>query len=361
MLIHHYVPVASKRIGGLDTAVQGLNRALVHGGESSVVVDVPAWSARHPLPEVAHFHGMWDPRHCRIAGAMRRLGVPTVVSPHGMLEPWALAQRAWKKRPFFRLLEKPRLTGSDAVLATSAMERRHLELLVPEARVSVLPLGLDVPADVATGQFRAAARASLGLSEATPMVLFLSRIDVKKGTDHLLQAWRDLEQRIQSQRAILFVVGGGDDTGFERHCRALAQDCNTAGAAVRWVGPVWGDERWKYFAAADLFCLPSHSENFGFVVPEAWFCGTPVLTTTRTPWGGNEPQEGLRICEPGASPLHEALASWLAGPRTTDVSRDTIAARARAQLSWDSLLHGYLDFYQSLTGQFHTASRQKDQ
>lgn len=348
MLIHHYVPSVARRVGGLDTALQGLNRALEDAGVTSLLMEDGSWRVRHPLPDVAHFHGLWNLRHCWLAAMLRRKGVPTVISPHGMLEPWALAHRGWKKRPFFRLLEEPRLRAADAVLATSALEQGQLGRLLPRTKLVTLPLGLDVPAEAATPLFRSRARTALGLADTTPMVLFLSRIDPKKGIDLLLLAWKALAPLIQEKQAVLFVVGGGEGSVFERHCRGLADDCAAAGAAVRWVGPVWGEGRWNYFAAADLLCLPSHSENFGFVVPEAWCCGTPVLTTPRTPWGKEAAFTKLGLCEPEAVSIGAALERWFAREPAAGPDRSAMAAEAREQHAWRSTVPGYLKFYATL-------------
>src|SRR5689334_14556329 len=98
MNVHFFQPPPEQLTGGLDAAITSLREALTRIG---VAVD-------DALPEhagVAHFHGLWQPAHARFARECRRRGVPYVVSPHGMLEPWAWRHKWWKKWPYFHLVE----------------------------------------------------------------------------------------------------------------------------------------------------------------------------------------------------------------------------------------------------------------
>lgn len=351
MIVRHFIPPPQRRTGGLDTCLSGLDAHLRAAGVDSGFVSgaaFPFGSGNSAGPQIAHFHGLWEPAHWLHAiRVLPRSRVRVVISPHGMLEPWAFQHRGWKKRPVFDLIERPKLRLADRVLATSRMEAENLRKLLPGLPIQELPLGVDAPEDCGSPDFRAGVRAAMGLEQGTRLALFLSRIHPKKGLDMLLAAWLSFAGSPVARRATLCIVGPGDDE-YAAHCRTLADACRMQGADVRWVGPVWGDERWRYFAAADLLCLPTLSENFGFVVPEAWIGGTEVLTTDQTPWLDQRGMDGLTITAPETDSIRRALGDWLGREVLNPDRRARLAGWGRAQFAWPALISRYVDFYQSL-------------
>ena len=335
MKIVFFVPPAEQRVGGLDAAIDGLRGALERRGAG----------VGERLPDdardcVVHFHGLWQPAHARAARACRARGIPYTVSPHGMLEPWAWRHKRWKKWPYFHLVEKRHLARAGALLATAAQEAGRLREAVPGQRIETLPLGM-------TGAARpdySAARAQLGWAEDERVLLFLSRIHVKKGLDLLLQALASLAN---TGPVRLVVVGDGapDYVGQLKH---FAEEQAGVLPRIDWIGPVWGDGRWKYFQGADLFCLPTHSENFGLAVLEACQVGTPVLTTVETPWA--EELAGGRgfICRPRTEDVRRELARFFSSDRGTPEARAALAEWAWMRFHWDALAERYVAFYRSL-------------
>src|SRR4029434_11266956 len=95
----------------------------------------------------------------------------------------------------------------------------------------------------------------------------------------------------------LVIVGGGEPA-YVHSLRSAANSLATRLPRIDWIGEIWGDARWPYLQGADLFCLPSHSENFGLTLLEACQVGTPVLTTTATPWGEWLRSDLVFIAEP---------------------------------------------------------------
>lgn len=335
MKIVFFVPPAEQRVGGLDAAIDGLRGALERGG-----IEV-----RESLPDdlrdcVVHFHGLWQPAHARVAAECRARGIPYVVSPHGMLEPWAWRHKRWKKWPYFHLVEKRHLARAAALLATGDQEAGRLRESVPGQRVETLPLGM-------TGSARpdyAAARMQLGWTENERVLLFLSRIHVKKGLDLLLQALASFT----NTAAVRLVVVGDGAPEYVGKLKRFAADSAGRLPQIDWIGPVWGDERWKYFQGADLFCLPTHSENFGLAVLEACQVGTPVLTTVETPWATSLAGGQGYICRPRVDEIQGELQRFLAEERWTPGTRAALAEWAWSHFHWDSLLERYVTFYRTL-------------
>ena len=324
-------------MGGLDAAIDGLRGALVRAG--ATVDDA--------LPETVdgeqavHFHGLWQPAHSRLSKRCAALRIPFVVSPHGMLEPWAMRHKWWKKWPYFHLVEKRHLARASALLATGSLEAERLRQLVPGQRVESLPLGL-------TGEAKPnyeAARAQLGWQRDERVLLFLSRLHVKKGLHLLLRALAAAER---SEKTRLVIVGGGD-ADYVRSLRALATELGVALPRVDWVGEVWGDARWPYFQGADLFCLPTFSENFGLAVLEACQVGTPALTTSATPWAEHLADDRGIICEPREDSICSALDRFFKEELRTPEARQKLADWAWAAFHWDALAARYLACYRSLS------------
>ncbi len=334
MKVLFFTPPAEQRIGGLDAAIDGLRGALGRRG-IEVGGELPADAGEC----VAHFHGLWQPAHARLSAECRARKIPCVISPHGMLEPWAWRHKRWKKWPYFHLVEKRHLTRANAVLATAAQEAERLRAILPGRRIETLPLGLTGAAKPDYHK----ARGSLGWGEDERVLLFLSRIHVKKGLDLLLGALAGMEWPARTR---LVIVGEGE-AGYVAELRRFAEEKARALPRIDWVGAVWGEERWRYFQGADLFCLPTHSENFGLAVLEACQVGTPALTTTETPWA--EELAGGRgyICTPRVEDVRSELARFLSAESQTPEARAALAEWAWVRFHWDALAGRYESLYRS--------------
>ncbi len=296
----HVVSGVSRRSGGLGPAVmeavaeqrrQGLDARVVtlaeaHTAEDAEGFGVPVealpggWPGAlgysralwphllaGPAPDVVHSHGMWQYPGYVAMRLGERLGLPSVVSPHGMLEPWARRQKRCRKTAAWWLWERRRLQHAAAIVATSDLEAEHLRGLGVAAPVAVIPLGLHLP-EIAGPK-----------PENDPRVaLFLSRLHPKKGLLMLVEA-------VARLRPVgwHFVIAGPSEGG---HGEVVQAAVRAAGLedVFSFPGAVYGDDKWRLYRSADLFILPTYSENFGLVVAEALAVEVPVLTTRGTPW-----------------------------------------------------------------------------
>src|SRR5438105_14802740 len=198
MIIDFFQPPPGQRAGGLDLASKSLEKFLIGSG-ITVRADPPKEAiGQSDEQEVVHFHGLWQPAFPRLAAHCRRRGVPYVVSPHGMLEPWAWKHKRWKKWPYFQVFEKRHLAGARRLIATSDAEANNLRALLPSSRCAVVPLGLT---SASKGPGYQRAREALGWNDSEHIILFLSRIHKKTGLHLLLWALARIDPELtQSAR-----------------------------------------------------------------------------------------------------------------------------------------------------------------
>lgn len=340
MIINFFQPPGHQRTGGLDLAIQSLQEYLTNAGitvRSDVSTDLIGQSKE---PELVHFHGLWQRRFPQISAHCRNQGVPYVVSPHGMLEPWAWRHKRWKKWPYFYLVERRYLAGAEHLVATSTVEESNLSKFFPKMPCTVLPLGLTS----SYGPGYAKTRENLGWGESELVLLFLSRIHPKKNLNGLLEALAALGPIPCSRSVRLVIVGGGEDR-YVRQLKGLANEHRNSLPRIDWVGEIWGEGKWPYLQGADLMCLPSFSENSGFSILEALQVGTRVLTTDQTPWSALPSWKAGWVVQPKVEDLVNALSAYFEKPDWPEEQRHGLAAQTRERYSWEKIGSGYIDFY----------------
>ena len=221
--------------------------------------------------DVFHLHGVWEPILLRTATKARRTGVPYVITPHGMLDPWALAQNRLKKRIAMALAYRRMLDGASVIHTLNDDERRLMAPLdlLPVRVVIANGVNLDELRPMPdAGQFQAA-HPELG---NRPFFLFMSRLHYKKGLDLLAEAYA---QYCRGGGQMDLVVAGPDDGAR----RGLERDVERLNLAQRLhvVGPIYGDEKRHMLRDAFAFVLPSRQEGFSVAIAEAMACGLPVI------------------------------------------------------------------------------------
>ena len=241
------------------------------------------------------------------------------------------------------LVEKRWIAGAARVLATAEPEAARLRGIFPRSRVESLPLGLtaDKHPDYV------AARAQLGWNADETVLLFLSRIHEKKGLDMLLTALSELHGTLPNATRLV-IIGPEEQPAYAARCRDFIAKNAASLPRTEWIGPVWGEDRWPYFQGADLFCLPTHSENFGLAVLEACQVGTPALTTTETPWADTLGSGRGFIARPETADIRAQLQIFLSKPRSNADERTALAAWAWENFDWAKLAPRYAAMYAAL-------------
>jgi glycosyltransferase involved in cell wall biosynthesis len=286
-------------------------------------------------PSLIHSHGLWLPVNHWAARIARRNSIPLIIQPRGMLATWALNDKAKKKKLAMTLFQRRDLETASVLIATAAMEYESIRSLGLRQPVAVIPNGvlfnsshgLDGEAD------------ALRSSKVERTVLFLSRVHPKKGILNLLRAWSVVEP--QGWR---LMIAGPDEGGHLADVMALTHDLGIE-QVVDYIGEVEGQIKAQTYLDADLFVLPTFSENFGVVVAEALAHGLPVITTRGTPWADLETYGCGWWIDIGVDPLVHALRDAIA---LSDDKRRLMGIRGRAYVrryDWDDIARQMMNVY----------------
>ena len=211
-------------------------------------------------------------------------------------------------------------------------------------RVSVIPLGLTDN----KGPDYLAARRALGWAGDEFIFLYFSRIHPKKNLHTLLAALAALASSLPKKWRLI-VVGSGDE-GYVCECKNVARADEIVFSRTEWKGAVWGEAKWPFFQGADLFCLPSFSENFGLAILEALQVGTRVLATRETPWSFVPSLGAGVITEPETGSVQRGITDLLAGGPWDLESRQDLANKIHERFGWQTVGGQYLRLYRRLAG-----------
>lgn len=263
---------------------------------------------------VIHNHGLWLPANHWASKAALSSRTPLVLQPHGMLEPWALEHRGLKKRIALALYQRRDLEAATVLVATSASEYQNFRTFGLRQPIALIPNGIALPS-------RLSAPGIKDDAHRTRTVLFLSRVHKVKGLTNLLQAWNE----IKPAGWRLKIAGPAEDASLVEEIARQAKEAALA-APIEYVGPLDGTEKEAAYQDADLFVLPSFSENFGVAVAESLSYGVPAITTRGTPWSDLETYQCGWWTHIGVAPLAESLRAAM---NLTDTERRAMGARGR--------------------------------
>jgi poly(glycerol-phosphate) alpha-glucosyltransferase len=295
--------------------------------------------------DVVHNHSLWMLPNCYSSRIAARLNKPVVITAHGTLEPWALANSGWKKRLVGWAFQNRDLKRAACIHVNSRAEAAGIRAYGLTQPIAIIPNGVDA---TFLGPLPGRERFELSLPQTAGkrIVLFMGRLHKKKGLEILIRAWANLA----SQFPDWILVVAGPDNGFETRTRQLIQELNLA-ASVLLTGNLQGKSKREALGAAELFVLPSFSEGFSMAVLEAMACGLPVLIT----FGCNFPEAatsgGAVAVEANVSGVEAGLRRLLSlGDR--ELQKMGCAARRliATQYTWDRVAEQTMQLYCWLTG-----------
>ncbi|WP_192361942.1 glycosyltransferase [Mesorhizobium mediterraneum] len=288
-------------------------------------------SLRQAKPDIIHNHGLWLMPNVYGAWVKNDTKAKLVFAPRGMLSPVALRFSAARKKAFGSLFQNRALSSVDLFHATSEQEYEDIRAFGLEAPVAIIPNGIDVLQNGPAAQPK------------KKIVVSLGRIHPKKGLDRLVRAWSLLEADFPGWRLLIL---GPSEGGHADELKRLAANLSLTRVQVR--EAVYGDQKRELLARAELFVLPTLSENFGMTVAESLAAATPVISSKGAPWQMLETKrcgwwiehgsESLASCLRVAMSISpdERIAMGLRGREwmLQDFSWDSIATRMTESYRW---------------------------
>lgn len=300
------VPSIDPRFGGPSVSVPSLATALAHEGhtvslfattKTGVVPPSLPGVACHLAPtkgaatlacapelprqltatstDLVNAHALWQrPLHYAHRRA-QQAGVPLVISPRGMMSTWAWRHHRWKKWLAEHCVHPGAFAAASGWHATSIEEADDIRARGWGQPICVAPNGVSIPDEHALSVSQAYWHQTCPACVNRPTALFYSRLHAKKRVEELIDLWLDVAPRAW----LLLLVGIPEAFSIEQLRARVAARAGAARIAV-----FDGTNVPPPYAVAQLFLLPSHTENFGMVIAEALASGVPALVTDTTPW-----------------------------------------------------------------------------
>lgn len=373
----HYIRHLRQEEGGVVRAVLDLTNALARagtqvtlltgpaeateseqGGLRIVPVDLPPaslWarfstSTKSDLEkllktgDVLHLHTLWDPLNLPFAKLATELGLPYMVSTHGMLDDWALRFKPFKKNIYLRLVGQRLLRGAYRLHTTAEGESRQVQQRVPGAETFVAPLCIDLEAFGSLPGPELAQQKYPLLQRPDPKVLFLSRLHPIKGVELLIDAVAQLPTNITP----LLVIAGPGDPSYVAEVERQVADRSLADRTI-FAGMVSGELKHSLYQACDLFVHPSQQENFGLVFAEAMACGTPIVTTDQVDAATELAAGGAIVVPRSVEALSGAIIEALSDPQGLARRGEHGHEYVRQWLDIDRVVARYNELYRAAT------------
>lgn len=279
--------------------------------------------------------------------------IPYIVAPHGMLEPWAMSYRAWKKQLYYRLFERSALQQASVIQITSSPEARGIQALGIHTPLVLIPNGIHrqefelMPSPETFYQIFPETR-------HRALILFLGRIDPKKGLDLLALAFAQVVSQFPQAH---LVVAGPDNVGFLPTVQEYFAQAKCS-ESVTFTGMVTGAVKLAALAAATVYVAPSYSEGFSMSVLEGMAAGLPCVITT----GCNFPEAAAAGVVYGVNSEPESIAHalirCLANPSEAKVFGDRARQFIFEYYTWETIAQNLIQVYQTVLESPHLAANE---
>ncbi|MEG4961067.1 MULTISPECIES: hormogonium polysaccharide biosynthesis glycosyltransferase HpsP [unclassified Microcoleus] len=293
--------------------------------------------------DLAHIHALFSPVTTFAATIARYRHLPYIIRPCGMLDPADLQKKKRLKQIYAAVLERPNLADAAAIHFTSKQEAKISERFGLDSTSKMpVPQDLVIPLGV-----RADFYSDILPDSEIPIILFMSRIEPKKGLDLLIPA---LESLLAEGISFHFILAGSNpqDAGYETKIQEKIQN-SSLGQSTTITGFVSGDPKVALLRKADLFVLPSYYENFGIAVAEAMAAGVPVVISDRIHIAEDIQQAEagwVGLLEVGA--IANSIKSALLNPQERQRRGLNGKKYAEKYYNWDAIAQQTIDAYQQI-------------
>lgn len=320
MNILHVLEDFSFQSGGIRTVVLDLHTRLVYNNINSKILttrtepndvaikvegDTIPWRYSSNLKstlkklflknqlDVIHIHGVWMHPQYAAAKFAKQHNIPFLISCHGMYEPWLWSQGTLKKKLYFNNVVKSAFSKANYLHAITANEANEISVLFPQTPIIEIPNLIDS---------KHAIKSEYNTDEK--YILYLGRLDSKKGIDLLIKAFAELDPEDVKLKI------AGNFNAYMQELDELVKSFKLE-SKVEFLGLVIGDAKIELFKNAFVFVAPSHSEVVGMVNLEAGIYKTPVITTFQTGLKKEWSNNGGFLVNPDIKDIVSALETVL--------------------------------------------------
>ncbi|GAB4523132.1 MAG: glycosyltransferase [Pleurocapsa sp.] len=293
--------------------------------------------------DLAHIHALFSPVSTLAATIARYQKLPYILRPLGTLDPADLQKKKFFKQIYGRLLEKPNLAAAAGIHFTSEEEARISARFGAKTQDLVIPLGVNMPQLPEKNKVRQ----DLGIDNNIPLILYMSRLDRKKGLDLLLPA---LEQLQATGWDFHLVLAGGNpqNPDYEREIKNRIENSALKSRSTL-TGFVQGELKLGLLQDADLFVLPSYYENFGIAVAEAMAVGTPVVISDRVHiYQEIQTAQAGWITSCGVEDLINALSLALRSPEERKQRGNNAYNLVQQKYNWQAIAKQTMGIYEEI-------------
>ncbi len=292
--------------------------------------------------DIVHSQTIFAPMISVAHSICKYFHVPYIVTPHGMLEPWALSYKAWKKKIYYKLFENPSIQNSSAIQATSSFELKNINSLKFKNTVFV-------PNGIRHQEFETLPNPELFYQQfpetrGKTLILFLGRIDPKKGLDLLAPAFAKVYNQFPHTH---LVVAGPDNIGFMDKAQNYFLQAGCLDA-VTFTGMVSGVLKYAALSAANLYVAPSYSEGFSISILEGMASGLPCIITTACNFPEAAKAKAAHVVEININAIANALIECLSNPQQTTEMGDRAREFIFQNYTWDRAADKLIQVYKSV-------------
>jgi glycosyltransferase involved in cell wall biosynthesis len=294
--------------------------------------------------DIVQTHFLWSYPQALAARLALRKQKPLVMVPHGALFSEALSHSKLAKSLWYKFIDGPALRDTQCIVATSEIEAKCLGERFRPKRLEIIPNAVEIP--TLSGKTFATERIEeiLGIQDKK-YVLYLGNLHPHKNLEKLITVWSEMRENWPEH--LLMIVGPGD-RGYVRRLQRLIRRLGLA-ERTKLCGPIYGPDKWLLLESAEAVVHPSRSENFGIVIAEALYCGTPVVASRGTPWSCLETEGFGRWVETEDGLFAEAINEVLSWPVER---RREMAFKARnyvaQNFTWNRVADQYIQLYRDL-------------
>ncbi|MCC0176425.1 glycosyltransferase [Waterburya agarophytonicola K14] len=294
--------------------------------------------------DLVHTHTLFSPL-ISIAHSICQLAkIPYIITPHGMLEPWALSYKARKKRIYYNLWEKPALQKASAIHTLVNSESNNIKSLGIRSTTAILPNGIH------REDFREKTDPNIFYQQYPPtkhktLILFLGRIDPKKGLDLLAAAFGKIHHQFPNTH---LVVAGPDNINYLPKVKDFFSQEKCL-EAVTFTGMLTGEIKKSVLSAASLYVASSYSEGFSMSVLEAMASGLPCVITTECNFPEANTAQAAKVVEVNDKEIATALTDCLNHPQQARGMGDRARAFILQNYTWDIVAEKLIRVYQDIS------------